>query len=65
MTHPNIAGIFRATQTVLDILDQLPVAEQGKVNKSSENGFLDFSNVNVDESGDVVVPPAIVESQQT
>ncbi|MCU0082990.1 DEAD/DEAH box helicase family protein [Streptococcus danieliae] len=61
----NIAGIFRATQTVLDILDQLPVAEQGKVNKSSENGFLDFSNVNVDESGDVVVPPAIVESQQT
>lgn len=61
----NIAGIFRATQTVLDILDQLPVAENGKVSAGSENDFLDFSDVTVDESGEVVIDPTIVINQQT
>ncbi|MCS4487558.1 DEAD/DEAH box helicase family protein [Streptococcus sciuri] len=60
----NIAGIFRATQTVLDILDQLPVVENGKVT-TSENDFLDFSDVTVDESGEVVIDPTIVINQQT
>ncbi|MGT2799967.1 DEAD/DEAH box helicase family protein [Streptococcus marmotae] len=60
----NIAGIFRASQTVLDILDQLPVAENGKVATSSDDDFLDFSHVTVDENGEAVVDTTIVINQQ-
>ncbi|MBS4762375.1 DEAD/DEAH box helicase family protein [Carnobacteriaceae bacterium zg-ZUI252] len=60
----NIAGIFRASQTVLDILDQLPVAENGKVTAPSENTFLKFPDIDVDENGEVVVDTNIVINQQ-
>lgn len=61
----NISGIFRATQTLLDILNRLPVAENGKESTGSEDGFLDFSDVTVDESGEVVIAPTVVINQQT
>ncbi|MGV3027233.1 DEAD/DEAH box helicase family protein [Streptococcus hyovaginalis] len=59
----NIAGIFQATHTVLDILEGLPVAENGKISQSS--GVLDFSGVTVDEEGNATVDHEIVINQQT
>lgn len=43
----NISGIFQASQTVLDILNELPVEKEGKVQDSSD--LLDFSDVTVDD----------------
>ncbi len=58
----NIAGIFQATQTVLDILNELPVEKEGKAQDSSD--LLDFSDVTVDEKGNAVIDPQIVINQQ-
>ncbi|MBK0348081.1 DEAD/DEAH box helicase family protein [Aerococcaceae bacterium zg-ZJ1578] len=60
----NLVGIFRGSQTVLDILGQFPVAENGKVTTSSENAFSDFPDIAVDENGEVVVDTNIVINQQ-
>ena len=59
----NISGIFQASQTVLDILKELPVEKEGKVQDSSD--LLDFSDVTVDEDGNAVVDHEIVVNQQT
>lgn len=50
----NISGIFQASQTVLDILNELPVEKEGKVQDSSD--LLDFSDVTVDDEGNAVRP---------
>lgn len=59
----NIAGIFQASQTVLDILSELPVEKEGKANKESD--ILDFSDVTLDEDGNATVDHQIVINQQT
>ena len=48
----NISGIFQASQTVLDILNELPVEKEGKLQTPSD--LLDFSNVTVDDGQSVV-----------
>lgn len=58
----NISGIFQASQTVLDILNELPVEKEGKVQDSSD--LLDFSDVTVDDEGNAVVDHEIVVNQQ-
>ncbi|TMR54105.1 restriction endonuclease, partial [Streptococcus pseudopneumoniae] len=58
----NISSIFQASQTVLDILNELPVEKEGKVQDSSD--LLDFSDVTVDDEGNAVVDHEIVVNQQ-
>ena len=59
----NISGIFQASQTVLDILNELPVEKEGKLQTPSD--LLDFSDVKVDDKGNAVVDHEIVVNQQT
>ena len=59
----NISGIFQASQTVLDILNELPVEKEGKLQTPSD--LLDFSDVTVDDEGNAVVDHEIVVNQQT
>lgn len=58
----NIAGIFSASQLVLDILDELPVEQQGKISHSSNT--LEFPDIEVDEEGQVQVAEDLVINRQ-
>lgn len=58
----NIAGIFRATQTVLDILSELPEASQGKVVMDNDN--IDIVDVDLDDDDNPIVPDEIVINKQ-
>ena len=54
----NIAGIFRATQTVLDILSELPEASQGKVIMG--NNDIDIVDVNLDDDDNPIVSDEVI-----
>lgn len=58
----NIAGIFRATQTVLDILSELPEASQGKVTMGGDE--IDIVDVDLDNDDNPIVPDEIVINKQ-
>ncbi|WP_105113875.1 DEAD/DEAH box helicase family protein [Streptococcus suis] len=58
----NIAGIFRASQMVLDILDELPVEQQGKISQAPDT--LEFPDIEVDEEGQVQVAEELVINRQ-
>ena len=58
----NIAGIFRATQTVLDILSELSEASQGKV--VMENDDIDIVDVDLDDDDNPIVSDEIVINKQ-
>ena len=58
----NIACIFRATQTVLDILSELPEASQGKVVMDNDN--IDIVDVDLDDDDNPIVPDEIVINKQ-
>lgn len=58
----NIAGIFRASQMVLDILDDLPVEQQGKISQAPD--MLELPDIEVDEEGQVQVAEEVVINQQ-
>ena len=58
----NINGIFQGSQTVLDILNELPVEKEGKVKNSSD--ILDFSEVTLDSDGNPSVDNQIVVNKQ-
>lgn len=58
----NIAGIFRATQTVLDILSELPEASQGKVVIGHDD--IDIVDVDLDDDDNPIVPDEIVINKQ-
>lgn len=58
----NIAGIFRASQMVLDILDDLPVEQQGKISQAPD--MLELPDIEVDEEGQVQVAEGVVINQQ-
>ena len=58
----NIAGIFRATQTVLDILSELPEASQGKVVMGNDD--IDIVDVDLDDDDNLIVPDEIVINKQ-
>lgn len=55
----NVSGIFALPKEILnDVLGELPTEKQGK--KVETNEELDYSDVNVDENGDAIVPESIV-----
>lgn len=58
----NIAGIFRASQLVLDILDELPVEQQGKISHAPDT--LEFPDIELDEEGQVQVAEDLVINRQ-
>ena len=58
----NIAGIFRATQTVLDILSELPEASQGKVVVGNDD--IDIVDVELDDDDNPIVLDEIVINKQ-
>ena len=58
----NIASIFRATQTVLDILSDLPEASQGKVVMGNDD--IDIVDVDLDDDDNPIVPDEIVINKQ-
>ena len=58
----NIAGIFRAIQTVLDILSELPEASQGKVVMGQDD--IDIVDVDLDDDDNPIVPDEIVINKQ-
>ena len=58
----NIAGIFHASQMVLDILDELPVEQQGKISQAPDT--LEFPDIEVDEEGQVQVAEELVINRQ-
>ena len=58
----NIAGIFRATQTVLDILSELPEASRGKVVVGNDD--IDIVDVDLDDEDNPIVPDEIVINKQ-
>ena len=58
----NIAGIFRATQTVLDILSELPEASQGKVVVGNDD--IDIVDVDLDDDDNPIVSDEIVINKQ-
>ena len=58
----NIAGIFRATQTVLDILSELPEASQGKVTMGGDE--IDIVDVELGDDDNPIVPDEIVINKQ-
>ena len=57
----NMANVFRATQAVLDILEELPVADQGRITMGEE---LTIEDVELDEDNRPVVPEEIVINRQ-
>lgn len=59
----NIAGIFQATQTVLDILSELPVEKEGKAVQTES--LLTVDDVTVDDEGNALVDAELVINQQT
>ena len=58
----NIVNIFRATQTVLDILGALPEASQGKVIMGNDD--LDLVDVDLDDDDNPIVPDEVVINKQ-
>lgn len=56
----NIAGIFRAPQAALDILDNLDYVAQGKITKAKDNAPIDTQGIEVDEAGQVMVENEII-----
>lgn len=58
----NIAGIFRASQQVLKILDDLPVEQQGKISQTPDK--LKLPDIEVDEEGQVQVAEELVINRQ-
>lgn len=58
----NISGIFRATQTVLDILSELPEASQGKVVMGSDD--IDIVDVDLDDDDNPIIPDEIIINKQ-
>lgn len=58
----NIASIFRATQTVLDILSDLPEASQGKVVMGNDD--IDIVDVDLDDDDNPIIPDEIVINKQ-
>ena len=58
----NIAGIFRANQTVLDILSELPEASQGKVVVGNDD--IDIVDVELDDDDNPIVLDEIVINKQ-
>ena len=58
----NIASIFRATQTVLDILSDLPEASQGKVVMGNDD--IDIVDVDLDDVDNPIIPDEIVINKQ-
>ncbi len=57
----NMANVFRATQAVLDILEELPVADQGRMTVGEE---LAIEDVELDADNRPVVPEGIVVNRQ-
>lgn len=58
----NISGIFALPKEIVDgILSGLPVEKQGKKDKSATT--VDLSGIEVDEDGNVVVPPETIISK--
>ncbi|MGZ7215466.1 hypothetical protein ACXWOG_09720, partial [Streptococcus pyogenes] len=55
-------GIFRATQTVLDILDDLPIEKQGKVNPAETD--LELSDIELTDDGEILLPQDLVINKQ-
>jgi len=58
----NIAGIFRATQTVLDILSELPEVSQGKVVMGNDD--IDIVDVDLDDDDNPIVSDEIIINKQ-
>lgn len=59
----NISGIFALPKKIVDdILNLLPVEKQGKKDTSAVS--VDISGIQVDENGNVVVPPETVINKQ-
>ncbi len=58
----NIAGIFRASQQILKILDDLPVEQQGKISQTPDK--LKLPDIEVDEEGQVQVAEELVINRQ-
>ena len=59
----NISGIFALPKEIVDgILSELPVEKQGKKDTSAPK--IDLTGMEVDEDGNVVVPPETVISKQ-
>lgn len=57
----NMANVFRATQAVLDILEELPVADQGRITMGEE---FTIEDVELDDDNRPVVPEGIVINRQ-
>jgi len=59
----NISGIFALPKEIVDgILSELPVEKQGKKDMSAS--AIDLTGIEVDEDGNVVVPPEVVINKQ-
>lgn len=59
----NISGIFALPKEIVDgILSELPVEKQGK--KDTSAATVDISGIEVDEDGNVVVPPETIISKK-
>jgi type II restriction enzyme len=59
----NISGIFALPKEIVDgILSELPVEKQGK--KDTSASAVDLTGIEVDEDGNVVVPPEAVINKQ-
>ena len=59
----NISGIFSLPKEIVDsILNKLPVEKQGK--KDTSAAAMDFSNIDVDESGNATVPAETLASKR-
>lgn len=59
----NISGIFALPKEIVDgILSELPVEKQGKKDTSAPK--IDLTGIEVDEDGNVVVPPETVINKQ-
>lgn len=59
----NISGIFALPKEIVDgILSELPVEKQGK--KDTSVATVDISGIEVDEEGNVVVPPETIISKK-
>jgi type II restriction enzyme len=59
----NISGIFALPKEIVDsILSELPVEKQGKKDTSASK--VDLTGIEVDEDGNVVVPPETVINKQ-
>ncbi len=59
----NISGIFALPKEIVDgVLSNLPMEKQGKKNKATST--LDISGIDVDNDGNVVVPPETIASKK-